>query len=108
MRYPAPPAPLVAVRLPVSFEHVIDVRRLRVDLDATKAALARKGVPGSEVERVATLDVEHRRLAREAEEVRAGKGPLEASGRRHEGRRDGQSRGTAGREPATWQRTGRS
>jgi seryl-tRNA synthetase len=70
VRYPAPPAPLVAVRLPVSFEHVIDVRRLRVDLDATKAALARKGVPGSEVERVATLDVEHRRLAREAEEVR--------------------------------------
>jgi len=50
---------------------VIDVRRLRVELDATKAALARKGVPGAEVERAAELDAQHRQLAREAEELRA-------------------------------------
>ena len=49
---------------------MIDVRRLRVDLDATKVALARKGVPAADVERAATLDVEHRRMAREAEDVR--------------------------------------
>jgi seryl-tRNA synthetase len=49
---------------------VIDVRRLRVELEATTAALARKGVPATEVERAATLDVEHRRLAREAEDLR--------------------------------------
>ena len=59
-----------SVRPPVSFEQVIDVRRLRVELEATKAALARKGVPATEVERAATLDVEHRRLAREAEDLR--------------------------------------
>ncbi len=49
---------------------MIDVRRLRLDLDATKVALARKGVPATEVERAATLDVEHRRMAREAEDLR--------------------------------------
>jgi seryl-tRNA synthetase len=49
---------------------VIDVRRLRVELEATTAALARKGVAATEVERAATLDVEHRRLAREAEDLR--------------------------------------
>ncbi len=49
---------------------MIDVRRLRVELEATTAALARKGVPATEVERAATLDVEHRRLAREAEDLR--------------------------------------
>jgi seryl-tRNA synthetase len=35
---------------------MIDVRLLRTDLDATKAALARKGVDGSEVDRAAQLD----------------------------------------------------
>lgn len=50
---------------------MIDVRLLRVDLGATAAALARKGVPMAEVERAATLDVEHRRLSREAEDLRA-------------------------------------
>jgi seryl-tRNA synthetase len=49
---------------------VIDVRRLRVELDVTKAALARKRVPAAEVERAADLDVQHRRLAREAEDLR--------------------------------------
>jgi seryl-tRNA synthetase len=49
---------------------VIDVRRLRAELDATKAALARKRVPAAEVERAADLDVQHRRLAREAEDLR--------------------------------------
>ncbi len=49
---------------------MIDVRRLRVELDATKAALARKRVPAAEVERAADLDVQHRRLARDAEDLR--------------------------------------
>jgi seryl-tRNA synthetase len=35
---------------------MIDIRLLRSDLDATKAALARKGVDGSEVDRAAQLD----------------------------------------------------
>ena len=49
---------------------MIDVRRLRVELDATKAALARKRIPAAEVERAADLDVQHRRLARDAEDLR--------------------------------------
>ena len=50
---------------------MIDLRRLRVELEATKAALARKGVPAEEVERAAALDAEHRQLAGKAEELRA-------------------------------------
>ncbi len=50
---------------------MIDVRRLRVELEATKAALARKGVPGTDVERAATLDARHRQLGSQAEEQRA-------------------------------------
>jgi seryl-tRNA synthetase len=50
---------------------VIDLRRLRVELEATKASLARKGVPAEEVERAAELDAQHRRLANNAEELRA-------------------------------------
>ncbi len=50
---------------------MIDVRRLRVELDATKAALGRKGVPATEVERAAALDSENRRFATESEELRA-------------------------------------
>jgi seryl-tRNA synthetase len=50
---------------------VIDLRRLRVELEATKASLARKGVPAEEVERAAVLDAQHRQLASKAEELRA-------------------------------------
>ena len=50
---------------------MIDLRRLRVELEATKTALARKGVPAQEVERAAALDAEHRRLASKGEELRA-------------------------------------
>jgi seryl-tRNA synthetase len=50
---------------------VIDLRRLRVQLEATKASLARKGVPVEEVERAAALDAQHRQLASKAEELRA-------------------------------------
>ena len=50
---------------------MIDLRRLRVELEATKAALARKGVPAEEVERAAALDAQHRQLASKAEELRA-------------------------------------
>ncbi|HTV11627.1 MAG TPA: serine--tRNA ligase [Acidimicrobiales bacterium] len=50
---------------------MIDVRRLRSELEATRTALARKGVPSEEVERAASLDAEHRRLVSQAEEMRA-------------------------------------
>ena len=50
---------------------MIDLRRLRVELEATKASLARKGVPAEEVERAAVLDAQHRQLASKAEELRA-------------------------------------
>jgi seryl-tRNA synthetase len=50
---------------------VIDLRRLRVELEATKTSLARKGVPAAEVERAAALDAQHRQLANRAEELRA-------------------------------------
>jgi seryl-tRNA synthetase len=50
---------------------VIDVRRLRVDLEATKVALARKKVPGEEVERAAALDAQYRQLAGRTEDLRS-------------------------------------
>lgn len=50
---------------------MIDVRRLRTDLEATKAALARKLVPAAEVDRAAALDARHRDLASQAEQLRA-------------------------------------
>ena len=50
---------------------MIDLRRLRVELEATKTSLARKGVPAEEVERAAALDAQHRQLASKAEELRA-------------------------------------
>jgi seryl-tRNA synthetase len=49
---------------------VIDLRLLRGDLEATKAALARKGVPAEEVERAAGLDTEHRKWAGQADRLR--------------------------------------
>jgi len=50
---------------------MIDVRRLRADLGSTRAALARKRVPGQEVDRAAELDSESRRAAAQVEELRA-------------------------------------
>ncbi|MGC8627972.1 MAG: serine--tRNA ligase [Acidimicrobiales bacterium] len=50
---------------------MIDVRRLRADLEATKAALARKKVSAEEVERAARLDEQHRQLMAQADQLRA-------------------------------------
>jgi seryl-tRNA synthetase len=50
---------------------MIDVRRLRTDLEATAVALARKRVPADEVRRAAALDSEHRRLAARSEDLRS-------------------------------------
>jgi seryl-tRNA synthetase len=50
---------------------VIDARRLRTDLEATKAALARKSVPAEEVERAAGFDTRHRQLSATAEDLRS-------------------------------------
>ena len=51
---------------------MIDVRRLRTELDEVTAALARKGVDAADVERAAALDVRHRELAGRRDEIRAG------------------------------------
>ena len=50
---------------------MIDVRRLRTDLEATVVSLARKRVPADEVRRAAALDSEHRRLAARSEDLRS-------------------------------------
>jgi seryl-tRNA synthetase len=49
---------------------MIDVRLLRSELEATKAALARKGVPGDEVEKAAGLDARQRALQADVERLR--------------------------------------
>ena len=49
---------------------MIDVRRLRTDLEATMVALGRKRVPEDEVRRAADLDAQHRQLAARSEELR--------------------------------------
>jgi seryl-tRNA synthetase len=50
---------------------VIDARRLRTDLDGVTAALARRGVPAAEVERLAELHNRERSLKARADELRA-------------------------------------
>ena len=50
---------------------MIDVRRLRTEPDAVKAALARKGVPAEEVDRAAELDARLRELAGRRDVIRA-------------------------------------
>jgi seryl-tRNA synthetase len=50
---------------------MIDAKLLRSDLEATRAALARKGVPADEVEQAAALDAAHRQEAARVEELRA-------------------------------------
>jgi seryl-tRNA synthetase len=48
---------------------MIDVRRLRTEKEAVKAALARKGVPSEDVERAASLDEKGRALASRRDEL---------------------------------------
>ncbi|MDE3065185.1 MAG: serine--tRNA ligase, partial [Acidobacteriota bacterium] len=50
---------------------VIDLVSLRREPDVVTAALARRGVPGADVDEVIALDVEHRRLLQESESLRA-------------------------------------
>ncbi len=50
---------------------MLDVRRVRTEPDALKAGLARKGVAGDEVDRVAELDRHRRELAEQRDELRA-------------------------------------
>ncbi len=66
---------------------MIDVRLLRHDLDATKAALARKGVDGADVDRAAALDVALRATQTEVECLR--REIKDLSGRVGRARRDG-------------------
>ncbi len=49
---------------------MIDVRRLRTELETVKAALARKGVPGDDVDQAAVLDEQLRRLSSKRDELR--------------------------------------
>ncbi|HEX3425335.1 MAG TPA: serine--tRNA ligase [Acidimicrobiales bacterium] len=55
---------------------MIDVRRLRDDLAGVKAALGRRGIDLSEVDRAAELDREHRALVTRQDELRARKNAL--------------------------------
>lgn len=50
---------------------MLDIRRIRSDLDGVKADLARKGVDGSEVDAVATADARQRELAAERDQLRS-------------------------------------
>jgi seryl-tRNA synthetase len=69
---------------------VLDIRRIRSDLDGVKADLARKGVDGSEVDAVARADSRQRELAARRDELRSQVKALSADiGRLHrEGRAD--------------------
>ncbi|MGH9127219.1 MAG: serine--tRNA ligase [Acidimicrobiales bacterium] len=55
---------------------MIDVRRLRNDLEGVKAALGRRGLDLSEVDRAADLDREHRLLVARQDELRGRKNAL--------------------------------
>ena len=55
---------------PASFSAVIDLRRLRTEPDAVKAALARRGIDLSPLERVIDLDARQRAAGVERDEVR--------------------------------------
>ena len=50
---------------------MLDIRRLRTDLEATKAALARKGADPSVLDEAAALDAEARELTQRRDDVRA-------------------------------------
>jgi seryl-tRNA synthetase len=50
---------------------MIDIVQLRREPEVVKAALARRGVPGADLDAIITLDVEHRRQLQEAERLRA-------------------------------------
>jgi seryl-tRNA synthetase len=50
---------------------MLDIRRIRSEPDAVKAALARRGIDTSDVDRVAELDGQQRRLASERDDLRA-------------------------------------
>ena len=50
---------------------MIDLAQLRREPDFVKAALARRGVSGSSMDEIISLDVDHRRLLQEAESLRA-------------------------------------
>ena len=50
---------------------MLDIRRIRSEPDAVKAALARRGIDTADVDRVAELDGRQRRLASERDELRA-------------------------------------
>ncbi len=49
---------------------MIDIRLVRDEPELVKAALARKGVDGADVERAAALDARRREAARRRDEIR--------------------------------------
>ncbi len=50
---------------------MLDVRRLRTELDAVKAGLARRGIDTSDLDRAADLDARQRLAMSESERLRA-------------------------------------
>ena len=75
---------------------MIDPRRLRTDLDAVKAGLARRGVDPAEVDRLADLERRERELKAKGDDLRATVrtmskqiGDMHKAGNRDAGRRPG-------------------
>jgi seryl-tRNA synthetase len=66
---------------------VLDIRRIRTDLDAVKASLARRGIDTSDLDRAADLDARQRAALSESEGLRAEVKRL--SGEVGKARRDG-------------------
>ncbi len=50
---------------------MLDLRRIRTEPEVVTAALARRGIDGSDIERVVALDEQQRRLASERDELRS-------------------------------------
>ncbi|MGC4045272.1 MAG: serine--tRNA ligase [Armatimonas sp.] len=55
---------------------MLDIRRIRTEPDAVKAALAKRGVDGTQIDALLELDVERRKRVTEAESIKAAQNKL--------------------------------
>lgn len=55
---------------PTTVRNMLDIRRIRSEPDAVRAALARRGIDTADIDRVLELDVRSRRVAGERDELR--------------------------------------
>ena len=88
---------------------MIDIRLVRDDIDAVKAALARRGVDPAEVDRLAALDAGARTaVGHPGRGAGQGQGAVQAGGRGPQGRRRRPGRGAGRREPGRGRRGARA